>query len=341
VHTRFEIDYLQAIAEKLCEKPVNDITEGRLGANSRIFKVHCNGECFALKFYRASSAGQCSRVDAESRALRFFEQHEVTSTPRLIAVDVEDNCSLIEWIDGEKVDDINIGRIEALSGFLSKLHTLRNIPEATDFCLGTEACLSVSELLRQLDMRINRLGQSVDNNIRFKRFLDNEFFPVIKTIGGWVKESVLNIDEELSRDLQTLSPVDFGFHNVIIRDDDSMIFLDFEYFGWADPVNLISDTLLHPANKLSEKQKQLFFNQMFKIYENDPNLLKRLKVFYPLYGLRWCAIMLNQFLPGYIMLGEDELTDDDKQRLKEEKLNRVRNFMQEIYKSYKDFPYVK
>ena len=42
-----------------------------------------------------------------------------------------------------------------------------------------------------------------------------------------------------------MSPSDFGFHNVI-KKDDFLYFIDFEYAGLDDPVKLICDFYCQP-----------------------------------------------------------------------------------------------
>jgi hypothetical protein len=104
-------------------------------------------------------------------------------------------------------------------------------------------------------------------------------------------------DAPLAPALRTLSPSDFGFHNAIRRVDGKLIFVDFEYFGWDDPAKTISDFLLHPAMALSPAQGEEFVALCLDAF-NDDDLPARLRAFYPLFGLKWTAILLNEFLPG-------------------------------------------
>ena len=48
--------------------------------------------------------------------------------------------------------------------------------------------------------------------------------------------------------LRVLSPSDFGFHNALRRPDGTIVFVDFEYFGWDDPAKMMADAMLHPGN---------------------------------------------------------------------------------------------
>ena len=75
------------------------------------------------------------------------------------------------------------------------------------------------------------------------------------------------------------------------------MFLDFEYFGWDDPVKLTADFLLHPAMKLERPHRAAFLRGMVATFGNTPWFLERLRALYPLYALRWATIVLNPFLP--------------------------------------------
>ena len=90
-----------------------------------------------------------------------------------------------------------------------------------------------------------------------------------------------------------LSPSDFGFHNALYSKNKNLIFHDFEYFGWDDPVKLISDFSHHAAMNLTKEIEQLWFSGVSKIY--GKYLLARLQAAWPLYGLNWCLIILNEF----------------------------------------------
>ena len=91
-------------------------------------------------------------------------------------------------------------------------------------------------------------------------------------------------------------PSDFGFHNSLRQFDGSLAFFDFEYFGWDDPVKLTADVLLHPGTTLKPQLRSRFRVAAGEIYGNDPSFHKRLEALFPLIGLRWVLILLNEFL---------------------------------------------
>ena len=96
---------------------------------------------------------------------------------------------------------------------------------------------------------------------------------------------------------RTLSPSDFGFHNARRRGDSSLVFLDFEYFGWDDPVKLTADILMHPGMVLSAEEDAAFQAGLAEINREDETYGARLSALWPLFALRWCLILLNEFLP--------------------------------------------
>ena len=104
---------------------------------------------------------------------------------------------------------------------------------------------------------------------------------------------------ELPQQCQILSPSDMGFHNAVRDSQGTWRFFDFEYFGWDDPAKLVSDFILHPGPgmQLTAPLQELFLSAVLPLFGEDPLFRKRLACVYPLYGLKWCCILLNEFLP--------------------------------------------
>ena len=101
---------------------------------------------------------------------------------------------------------------------------------------------------------------------------------------------------ELASGLRRLIPADFGFHNAV-RQADRTRYIDFEYFGWDDPAKLVSDFLWHPGMALDAPAGAAFRTMVTAIYGCDADFVPRLAARLPYYGLRWCLIVLNEFLP--------------------------------------------
>jgi len=76
-----------------------------------------------------------------------------------------------------------------------------------------------------------------------------------------------------------------------------LIFLDFEFFGWDDPAKLVGDFVLHPGMHLSEREKTFWIHRATLIYGSG--MLRRMEQLWPMLGLCWCLILLNDFRKDY------------------------------------------
>jgi hypothetical protein len=75
-----------------------------------------------------------------------------------------------------------------------------------------------------------------------------------------------------------------------------VVFFDFEYFGWDDPVKLVADFLLHPGSSLGLELQRRWINDMVARFADDEGFVVRLDSCLHLYAVRWALIMLNEFL---------------------------------------------
>ena len=107
----------------------------------------------------------------------------------------------------------------------------------------------------------------------------------------------LDFAADVPQEWRSLVPSDFGFHNAFAAADGSLAFIDFEYFGWDDPVKLTADILLHPGRPLDGPQRRRFRRSVVRLYGQDRQFEARLAAYLPLFGLRWVLILLNEFIP--------------------------------------------
>ncbi|SVD80991.1 uncharacterized protein METZ01_LOCUS433845, partial [marine metagenome] len=122
-----------------------------------------------------------------------------------------------------------------------------------------------------------------------------KFIDILEKMLELAKATWPNSDYDLviNRDQQSLSPSDFGFHNALRKKNGSLVFLDFEYFGWDDPVKLMCDFAFHPGMNLSMGMRKYWFQATLNLY--GEKILPRLNSSWPLYGLCWVLILLNEF----------------------------------------------
>ena len=77
----------------------------------------------------------------------------------------------------------------------------------------------------------------------------------------------------LKKKKRILSPSDFGCNSLATK-NKKLYFIDFDYFGWDDPVKLVADFYWHPGMNLNSSLKKLWLNKATKIFKEDDIFLK-------------------------------------------------------------------
>ena len=95
-----------------------------------------------------------------------------------------------------------------------------------------------------------------------------------------------------------VSPSDFGFHNALLGTDGTLKFIDFEYAGWDDPAKTICDFFCQPELPVPKSCQALFHDEIADLMEPPGRFRLRVELLLPVYRLKWCCIMLNDFLPA-------------------------------------------
>jgi hypothetical protein len=271
------------------------------GRNSRIYHVRHGNREFALKQYPSKRDDPRDRLSTEMGALHLMQRHHVESVPRVVGVDRDRNYALLTWIEGSEVAAVEDRDIDAAVAFLAAIHALRDAPFAAAQPLAAEACLSGREIERQIEERLVRLRALAAEEPGLADFLAQSFAPAFTLAAGRARRAMeaagLDFAAELPQEWRSLVPSDFGFHNSLRRGDGSLAFIDFEYFGWDDPVKLTADILLHPGRPLGPAQRRRFRRSAVEVYGQGRQFEARLAVYLPLFGLRWVLILLNEYIP--------------------------------------------
>lgn len=275
----------------------------RRGANAKVWRVSVGVEpVAALKAYPQAGAGR-DRYASEVGALSFLAGAGERSVPRLLRHDPDVRATMLSWVPGDAGPTAGATDrdLDAALAFIRRLHAYRLTPRAGDLPLAAEACLSANEILRQVDRRHARLVEVADENAELAEVLARyaeERSASAAAAHAHLRAAGIDPETDLEVGLRTLSPSDFGFHNAVRDLDGDLVFLDFEYFGWDDPVKLALDFELHPGMHLSESLIARWQNGLAEIFQgNDPAWSRRVAAWRPLLGLRWTLILLNEFLP--------------------------------------------
>lgn len=290
-------------ARALIGKSADEILALSGGGNNRAFRVRHGDDFYFLKNYPVAGDDPRDRLGVEFQALRFLEFQGVDAVPRPVAMDRETGFALYQWIDGHKIDAVDFKEITAVLAFINTLNNLTGSVSADSLVAASEACLSGEELVRQIRARQTRLSEIAlsGGQPELRDFLETKFSPALDTLEATARSAYndcgVGFITDISLDTRILNPSDFGFHNALRTDDGRIVFVDFEYFGWDDPVKMVSDFLLHPGHTLSLDARRHFRQATLEMFSKDAFFENRLRALYPLYGLRWCLIILAEFLP--------------------------------------------
>ena len=290
------------VARSLCGGTVGNLEEISGAGNHRVYRVDGdNGTRFALKTYFSGGHDGGARMSAEFKGLSYLWGEGLRTIPEPMAADREAQCALFGWIDGEAVKTPTPADIDAACDFVRSLRDIARQDAADDLPLAREACLSADELYRQIVSRRARLEREAAFRGDLSEFLRDTFGNTLHVTWSKTREGLraagISPTQELPGEHRTLSPSDFGFHNAVRGDDGSLVFCDFEYFGWDDPVKLVADFVLHPGMALRVRLATRFEKQATAIFADDPAFAVRLRLLKPLYALRWALIVLNEFVP--------------------------------------------
>ena len=321
------------------------------GRNSQVYRIMAEGgRTYALKVYFRHPRDARDRLGNEFNSLRFLWDRGTREIPQAIAADPEEGCALYEYIDGEKIASsaVTENDLEAAICFLARLRDLGRHTEPGRFPPASEACFSLQAIVENIQWRLDRLtadqGAREDSDPAFHAFLAEELIPAFHAVVLWCRSGLdragMAFEQELELGKRTLSPSDFGFHNALRRPDGGVVFLDFEYFGWDDPAKMIADFLLHPAMTLSESFGRRFVAGVLGRFAHDPVLAERLMCVYPLFGLKWCLILLNEFLPEHLVRRRFAGAGvGDRRAVQMAQLSKARGMLQRILREYEHFPY--
>jgi len=288
--------------------------------NSKIYKVFDGTSYFALKFYPDLARDDRKRLKTESEACLFLRDKGLPNVSKPIAISHELNMGLYEWIDGIEPRSYSERDIVQALEFIQKLSAISRQNITAEFLPASEACLSASDLYIQIERRLANLNSVKDNYPELSFFLQNDWLPLFEQFRVWASYMfpTRKTESRLPPSKQILSPSDFGFHNAIRVADESLVWIDMEYFGWDDPVKLTADFLLHPGMQLTTDQKKKWLKGCMDLFEQDEDFISRFSYSWGLYGFRWSLIILSEFLnEGWNkrLYANQELLDQKHKRL--------------------------
>lgn len=274
------------------------------GRNNRVFcVVHENGLKALLKAYFQHPNDLRNRLRTEYSFMNFAWNHNIRCLPRPISADFKNNLGLYEFIEGRQLDsfEINDEKIKQALIFFFEINKYKNAPEAKKLPIASEACFSIKEHISAINSRVKKLEKidDVEANRKALFFIKNELLPkwekTIEHVNKYMHQFNIEPDENMSKNEICISPSDFGYHNALLK-ENRLHFIDFEYAGWDDPAKMVCDFFCQPEVKVPFKYFDSFVEAVGNMATDPLKFKQKINALLPLYKIKWCCILLNEFL---------------------------------------------
>lgn len=285
------------------------------GGNNTLYQVRTTDEVYVLKLYKMEAADKRDRLGAEWNFLSLLNAEIPDApVPSALAINREKGLGLFSFIEGEKVDSVNLSdwQLNRACAFIRAINSSAVRKKAGFLEMASEAVFSAEDHLEVLYDRIARLRQGADLNDDLCALLDDMSL-WSEALGNIWKRN--GLEGELPPAERCISPSDFGFHNALaIEAQKAVVFIDFEYAGWDDPAKLVADFFFQPQAPVDEQYYPLFLKSAISHICQERRAFheKRAELLRPVFGLKWCCIVLNPFLRSWVQNNESRYINEEK-----------------------------
>jgi thiamine kinase-like enzyme len=303
------------------------------GANNRVFRVDVNGRSYLLKSYFRHANDPRDRLGTEYSFISFAWSNGIRCIPCPVLCDRENNLAIYEFIEGNQLVSSDLTEKEILQAinFYKDLNRCRFLDDARALPDASEACFSISEHLQNL----KKIDESSEANSCALSFVNNEMMKAWNATIDNVKESIkklnLLMDKEIDGQDRCISPSDFGFHNAIMPPDGLLRFIDFEYAGWDEPAKTVCDFFCQQAVAVPLDYYDMFAERVVSDLSGPQIQLQRIAILLPVYRIKWCCILLNDFLPVGGKRRSFALSTVDQEQGKMRQLEKARSLLRTFY----------
>ncbi len=280
------------------------------GANNRVYGVWLEGQPrFVAKVYFRHAQDVRDRLGAEYGFARFAAERGVRALALPVAADEGSGVALYEFVDGLRPEagEIDEQAVTAALQFFAAVNRHRDDGDAAALPDAAEACFSIHDHLACVDQRVRQLAEFVrlspiDEQAAWfaRQELAGRWAHVHGRVLAQTRGGGLDVRGELPTAMRCLSPSDFGFHNALRDGNGRLRFIDFEYAGWDDPAKMVCDFFCQVSRPVPRGLFSDFVTGVAAaLGQGDSQLATRARLLLPAYQVKWCCIMLNEFLaPG-------------------------------------------
>jgi hypothetical protein len=298
---------LEAIAGLLAraQAPGERLSVERIpgGRNNRVYRVTAANRTYFLKQYFRHPADARDRFAAETAFMSFCNHRGLAWVPRLLATDSTQGLALMEFIDGSRITTEGLidSDVDQALAFFADLNRSRELPEAGGLPFAADMRASVRDQISLVEERVAKLDQIAPDGSegeRARSLVKTRLRPLWQSIRDRAAREATALQEDpLPRERHVISPSDFGFHNALRREDGRICFVDFEYAGWDDPAKTLADFFLQPAVPPPVTRKPDAERVIAEAAGNFHEFALRARLLQPVFAIKWCCILLNEFMP--------------------------------------------
>ena len=278
-----------------------ELTPLTSGGNNRVFLVESEAGRHVAKWYYHDESGTRDRARAEFDFLSHIRRFGIRNVPQPIAHDPEHHLALYEFIAGRPLgeSDLSAVLIDQAARLFATINCESVRAAGGHLQPASDACFTIGEHIHSVDARLKVLSvvQARSATDRDAVALVGRMSAVWQRIKDELQRGCPDIDAPLPGRWRSLSPSDFGFHNALLRENGEVCFLDFEYAGWDDPAKMTGDFFSHPGLPVPLSYFELFAGGALAPFEAREELIARARRLSAVSRIRWCCIMLNEFLP--------------------------------------------
>lgn len=313
----------------------------RIG-NNKAAIIYTEKNIFFAKKYFNSNSDTNDRFQSEVSLFEYAKECAPEFIPKIYAIDRLNRIILFEKIIGKNIttNDIDTNYILCAASFFSSLNKPEfKITLGKDINNAAEACFSINKHLNLVEKRIVSLEKSIYIDLENQKasnainLLRESFEKIKKYILDYSKQNNIELDLEIEISNRVISPSDFGFHNCLIKDNNDLVFFDFEYSGWDDPAKVVGDFFNQLQVPVSEIYFDVFVEKAFENQKNKIELVTRAKLLLPLYKIKWACIAMNIFIPVNLERRLFSNPNLDIINYKEEQIQKAINILNNIQKN--------
>lgn len=277
------------------------------GGNNRVYRIDGELGPFALKQYFRHPADPRDRLHAEYSFLRYAWNCGIRNIPEPFAVDRDTGLGLYQWLEGRKAmpEDIDDRAIDRALELYRELNQSGDFALAWQLPIASEACFSIAQHIHCVDRRLGNL-QAIESLTPWHRETLKWVKSELHSAWERIKQAALvqletagiAVEHELPVENRCISPSDFGFHNALIDASEKLFFIDFEYAGWDDPAKFVCDFFCQVAVPVPRRYFDRCVESVITSSKNAAREAARIRLLLPIYRMKWCCILLNEFLPA-------------------------------------------